>query len=100
VHNLHGIPGFLGGIVSAVVAAVYTYPSTVDAYTPTLAEFPQIDMLINHPYKQGGLQIATTFCSLGIGIVTAIVTGIVLKLFVYNFSPTEFFNDGIYFEEA
>jgi hypothetical protein len=81
---LHGIPGVIGGLVSAVVAAVYKWPSTVDAFTPTSDTFPQIGTLLSSPYKQGGLQVATLFCSLGIGIVTAIVSGVVLKCF-YSF---------------
>jgi hypothetical protein len=78
------MPGMIGGLVSAVVAAVYKWPSTIDAFTPTSAVFPQIGTLLSSPYKQGGLQVAITFCSLGIGIVTAIVTGVVLKCF-YSF---------------
>lgn len=96
VHNLHGIPGIIGGLVSAVVAAMYTWPSTLDAYTPSKADFPQIDTLISSPYKQGGLQVAITFCSLGISLVTAVFTGLALRLF-YSWNETEFFNDSVYF---
>jgi ammonium transporter Rh len=85
VHNLHGMPGFLGGIVSAVVAAVYVWPSTLDAYTPAADSFPQLATLLATPYKQGGLQIAITFVSLGIALGTAIITGLALRL-VYNWN--------------
>jgi ammonium transporter Rh len=40
VHNLHGIPGILGGIVSAIVAAAFKHESSYDAYTLTAADFP------------------------------------------------------------
>jgi hypothetical protein len=83
-------------LVSAVVAAMYTWPSTLDAYTPASDNFPQLDTLVNTPYKQGGLQVAITFCSLGIALVTAVVTGLVLRLF-YNWNENEFFNDAVYF---
>jgi hypothetical protein len=96
---LHGVPGLIGGFVSAVTAAVYKWPSTLDAYTPDVSNFPQLPTLLATPYKQGGLQIAITFTSLGIGIGTAIITGFVLKL-VYSWKESEFFNDSVYFEEA
>jgi ammonium transporter Rh len=40
VHNLHGMPGLLGGIISAIVAASFYYPSAADSYTITSSEFP------------------------------------------------------------
>lgn len=40
VHNLHGIPGLLGGIVSAIVAAGFKHESSYDAYILTAADFP------------------------------------------------------------
>lgn len=85
VHNLHGIPGVLGGFVSAIVAAVYNWPSTLDAYNITAADFPEIEILLATPYKQGGLQIAMLFCSLGIALVTAVITGLALRL-IYNWN--------------
>lgn len=96
---MHGIPGLIGGLVSAVVAAAYAHPSTLDAYKPADTSFPQLATLLATPYKQGGLQIAITFCSLGIGIVTSIITGFFLKI-CYSWKESEFFNDSIYFEEA
>ena len=80
VHNLHGMPGVLGGIVSAIAAAAYTYSSTVDAYAITSADFPYYDALVSAPYKQGGLQIAATFISIGIGMFTALVTSCFIRI--------------------
>jgi ammonium transporter Rh len=99
VHNLHVIPGILGGFVSVIVPASYARSSTLDVFTPDLSNFPQLSTLLATPYKQGGLQIATTFCSLGIGIGTAIITGFILTS-IYSSNVEEFFNDIIYFEEA
>jgi ammonium transporter Rh len=99
VHNLHAMPGLIGGLVSAVVAASFAYPSATDAYAITANEFPALSALLSAPYKQGGLQIAATFTSAGIGIATAMVCGIFLR-FIYSFDQKEFFTDSVYFEEA
>lgn len=99
VHNLHGIPGLLGGIVSAIVAASYYYPSASDAYHVTAADFSYYDVLVSTPFKQGGLQIAGTLTSIGIGVATAIICGVFLK-FIYSFNEKELFSDVVYFEEA
>lgn len=40
VHNLHGVQGLLGGIISAIVAASYYYPSAIDAYSMNSTDFP------------------------------------------------------------
>lgn len=89
----------LGGIISAIVAASFYYPSATDAYPLTNADFPYYNALVGAPFKQGGLQIAATFISLGISIVTGLVGGILVK-FVYSFNEKEFFTDAVYFEEA
>ena len=99
VHNLHAMPGLLGGIVSAIVAASYFYPSAYDVNGLSKTEFPSYDTLVSQPFKQGGLQIAATFTSIGIGIATALISGIFLRI-NYIFKSNEFFNDGVYFEEA
>jgi ammonium transporter Rh len=99
VHNLHAIPGLCGGLVSAVVAASYYYSSATDAYPVTATEFPYLSALTAAPYKQGGLQVAATFTSIGIGIATALISGVFLR-FVYSFGQKEFFTDEVYFEEA
>lgn len=99
VHNLHGIPGVFGIIISAIAAASYNSLNTVDMSGITEAMFPDLAKLQATPFKQGGLQIAGLFCSIGIGIVTALLTGIVLKC-VYKFRAGEFFDDMYYFDEA
>jgi ammonium transporter Rh len=86
VHNLHGIPGVLGGIVSAIAAAAYNLSSTVDAYVITNNDFPYYDALVSKPYKQGGIQIAATFISIGIGMVTALIASSIIRCF-YSYHP-------------
>lgn len=99
VHNLHGIPGLMGGILSAVACAAYAYPSTTDAYALTSSIFEYSGAILDSPYRQGGLQIAATFCSIGISVVTALVASIFLRI-VYSFHEREFFSDAVYFDEA
>lgn len=85
MHNLHGIPGIIGGIVSAIVAAAFKHESSYDAYTITAADFPEFDTLVSTPYKQGGLQIAATFTSFAISIITGLISGFIVRCF-YSFN--------------
>lgn len=99
VHNLHALPGLCGGLISAIAAASFYYPSATDAYPITATDFPYLSALTSTPYKQGGLQIVATFISIGLGIVTALIGGLFLR-FIYSFNQKEFFTDAVYFEEA
>lgn len=93
VHNLHGIPGLLGGIISGIIIGGYqTGYGIYDQYEPFLDVTP----FKRTYYVQGGFQIAATFTSMGIGIVFGIITGLVL-LCVYKFVNEEFFEDAVYF---
>ena len=38
------------------------------------------------PYRQAALQVAITFCSLGLGIATGLIGGISLK-YLYDSTP-------------
>jgi len=91
VHNLHGIPGVLGGIFSAIAIASYA--------TDSLTDITQISLLPFYPtsggskglnvhgrtfYQQGGCQIAAIFISMGIGIAFGIIAGMLMRL-VYVF---------------
>lgn len=99
IHSTFGLPGLIGGILSAIAAASFAYPSAYDAYGLSDTYFPFYSTLVNSPYKQGGLQLAATFTSLGFGVASAIVSGILVRM-VHDFGPNEVFNDGAYFEEA
>ena len=70
IHNLHGMPGFLGGILSAIVVAGLD----VTQWNVEIGDYA-----IDGFYKQGGLQIAATFTSLGFALVGGAITGFVLK---------------------
>lgn len=81
---MHGIPGVLGGLISAIICAIYAYPSTLSGFTLTSAEYPYLEVLQATPYKQGGLQVAGTFTSIGIGLVTGMISGLIIRSF-YSF---------------
>ena len=70
INNLHGMPGFLGGILSAVVIAGLDTNNW--GITPA-------DYNLDGFYKQGGLQIAATFTSLGFGLAAGFFTGFTIK---------------------
>lgn len=97
VHNLHGIPGLLGGIWSAIIVAFYNtgYDLTIGSQYAT-GKFLNIETGF---LKQGGLQIAGTFCSLGMAIVFGIIGGLISRAF-YTEKNKYFYLDTEYFEEA
>lgn len=99
VNNLHGMPGIISGIASAIVAALAKpenyhgnrmyvfYPSRIP--TPNSTEYQNLS-LINTEYHrggmgrtavmQGGYQIAALALTLGLALVSGIVTGYLMKL--------------------
>ena len=81
---MHGIPGLLGGLISGIVCAEYAFPSTLTGFTLTSAEYPALTVLQESPYMQGRLQVAGTFTSIGIGIFTGLISGVIIKSF-YSF---------------
>ena len=98
IHNLHGIPGLLGGIWSAIIVAFYStgYDAEIAAnYSNGHFLFP-----VNRTFHyQGGLQIAGTFCSMTMGIAFGIVGGLVTSCF-YKEKPKYFYLDTEYFDNA
>lgn len=95
VHNLHGIPGLLGGILSAIVIAAY---QSVDLDQTGMDNLNFYDAIRDgRTYSaQAGIQIAGTFISMGIAIVFGIITSLFLRCF-YQFENEHFFEDSIYF---
>lgn len=87
IHNLHGLPGVLGGLASAIYAAAMTEDhlgTSVESY-----------FFGRGPYKQGGIQVASTFISVGVALFGGIVTGCLLKANCLN-PPKELFSDTEY----
>jgi hypothetical protein len=82
---LHGIPGILGGIISAIGIAAFSQMDNIDNAVTGLDYLPWYKGVESRGfYKQGGLQIAGTFTSLGIALVTGIVAGLIIRTF-YSF---------------
>lgn len=101
IHNLHAIPGVLGGLISAVIIAAYSQPGTIDPTVTSSSYLRFYSQIYNGSfYSQGGLQVAGTFISVGIGIAFGLLAGFLIRVLVYNFQPEEFFSDQIYFEDA
>ena len=88
----------MGGIWSAIIAAFYNsgYDSAVAAQysTGVLMNMPQPSFM-----KQGGLQIAGTFTSLGLAIVFGLIAGFTARCF-YTEDNKWFYLDTTYFYAA
>lgn len=81
IHNLHGVPGVLGGVFSALV--IWAYTGGVDPTYTSLFSGSSIfaNLIESSDYsKQGGLQLAGTFTSLGLGLAFGVLTGVILNL--------------------
>ncbi|XP_054836075.1 ammonium transporter Rh type A [Eublepharis macularius] len=75
VHNLHGLPGILGGIASIIAAAVQ-----VNRISP-------------------GMQAAALGCSIGIALVGGAFTGLILSLPFLGQPPDQLcYDDSVYWE--
>ncbi|NXD80179.1 RHAG protein, partial [Halcyon senegalensis] len=80
VHNLHGLPGILGGIAGIVVTAIKQEVRKNIRLTP-------------------GMQAAALGSSLGIALVGGALTGAILKLpFLGQASDQNCFDDSVYWE--
>ncbi|XP_051470572.1 ammonium transporter Rh type A [Apus apus] len=80
VHNLHGLPGILGGIAGIVVTAIKNQSSQPVRFTP-------------------GMQAAALGCSVGIALAGGALTGGILKLpFLGQASDQNCFDDSVYWE--
>ncbi|KAL2306971.1 hypothetical protein Nmel_004920 [Mimus melanotis] len=80
VHNLHGLPGILGGIAGIIVTAIKTEERNGHLLTPAL-------------------QAAALGSTLGIALVGGALTGAILKLpFLGQVSDQNCFDDSAYWE--
>ena len=100
VHNVHGIPGILGGLISAAVIAAYN--------SDPLNNEEEISYLTfyTNPFDgrsfigQGAIQVAGTFVSLGMGILFGVIAGFLMAIFYKRYSANEFYNDYYNFEQV
>ncbi|NXT35661.1 RHAG protein, partial [Pelecanoides urinatrix] len=80
VHNLHGLPGILGGIAGIIVAAIKEEDRQGVRLTP-------------------GMQAAALGSTIGIAVVGGALTGAILKLpFLGQASDQNCFDDSVYWE--
>ena len=95
VHNLHGIPGLLGGVLSAVAIAAYQSSPMNPSLGINLGFFSK-----THEGRtlstQAGYQILGTITSLGIGLLAGALAGLLMS-FSYNFRNIHFFRDSAFF---
>lgn len=95
VHNLHGMPGFIGGVCSAIAAA----KAGEETYGSKLGDiFPLIASGARSSVDQGCYQILCLFVSMGIAISGGIFTGLVVKLLTSE--QKEYFQDIVSWEGA
>ena len=98
IHNLHGIPGLLGGTWSAIVCASYDsgFDTSIAAmYSNGHFLFPATNSFL----KQGGLQMAGTLTSLVMGIIFGLIAGLITGCF-YREKNKYFYLDTEYFDNA
>ncbi|KAK2503968.1 hypothetical protein MC885_014212 [Smutsia gigantea] len=98
IHNLHGIPGIIGGIVGAVTA---TYASSEVYGQDGLAQtFGSKGFKPSWSSSmQGKFQAAGIFVSLAMALVGGLLVGLILKLPIWGQPSDEnCFDDAIYWE--
>ncbi|OCT89739.1 ammonium transporter Rh type C-like [Xenopus laevis] len=98
IHNLHGMPGLIGGIVGAVTAACATEGVYTAEGLKKMFKF-QGEFADRTPSIQGGYQAAGIAVSLAFGIVGGAVVGCILKLPIWGDPSDEnCFDDAVYWE--
>lgn len=94
---LHCLPGFFGGLISAIIVAFYTEDKL--GGDPTKF-FPKG----RTPQEQAEIQVASTFIAVGIAIGSAIFTGLCLKIFdgfcFKGISSDDMFLDTYFWDDA
>jgi ammonium transporter Rh len=85
IHNLHGMPGAVGGLLSILFVSLLTTQEIkvlIDDFTRT-------------PEEQGGYQGIALAFTLGTAIVSGLATGLLIKSSFFM-PPTDLFNDKPY----
>nr|AGU71418.1 Rhesus family C-type glycoprotein 2 [Lipophrys pholis] len=98
VHNLHAVPGMLGGFIGAIVAAaasesVYGREGLINTFDFE-GEFAD-----RTPGTQGGFQAAGTCVSIAFGLVGGAIVGFILKFPIWGDPGDDnCFDDEVYWE--
>ena len=91
--NLHGIPGFLGGILTSIFASSVSVKRWGAGYSEDFEK-----LVDRSPSKQAGFQLAALFTTLGIALAGGAITGFVLNL-PWLCPIDKYFVDSEYWEE-
>ncbi|XP_006000328.1 ammonium transporter Rh type B [Latimeria chalumnae] len=96
VHNLHGMPGVLGAVAGAVIAAL----ATEEVYGDGMSDvFPMIASGERNASKQGVYQFVALLITLAFAFVGGTIIGFILKLPIMGSpSDAECFLDDLYWE--
>ncbi|XP_026234743.1 rh family, C glycoprotein a [Anabas testudineus] len=98
IHNLHAVPGMLGGFISAIVAAMAS--ESVYSKEGLIATLGLEGNYANRGAgTQGGYQAAGTCVAMVFGIVGGAIVGLILKLPIWG-DPADdnCFDDEVYWE--
>ncbi|MEQ2303373.1 Ammonium transporter Rh type C 2 [Ameca splendens] len=98
VHNLHAVPGMLGGFIGAIVAAtateeVYSKEGLIHVFDKE-GKFADRSM-----GTQGGYQAAGTCVSIAFGLIGGVIVGLILKIPIWGDTADDHcFDDEAYWE--
>lgn len=91
---LHMVPGFIGGLIGCLVAGAT--PETKYG-TDITGVYPMMGSDRGNS-KQGGIQVAMVFTTVGIAALSGIFTGLCLRIpYLWN-GPIELYNDKEFFK--
>lgn len=94
VHNLHGMPGLLGGVAGSIMAAL----ASEDIYGVNVGKiFPGRTEKNYSAMDQGGYQMAAVVVTLAISISSGCLTGVLLRSGAFD-QPNVYFSDHVYFD--
>uniref|UniRef100_A0A0N5AJM8 Ammonium_transp domain-containing protein n=1 Tax=Syphacia muris TaxID=451379 RepID=A0A0N5AJM8_9BILA len=100
VNNLHGMPGVYAGILGFIFAAVYDparYSTSLGDIYPAMVS--NVDGEARSSIIQACFQLAGLALVLGCSLVSGAVTGLILRLKLWNqVREKEYYSDGDYFE--
>ncbi|XP_059837620.1 ammonium transporter Rh type A-like [Hypanus sabinus] len=94
VHNLHGLPGIIGGLAGVVGAAMANEELYGIGLTATFPEFGKRTAMQQAGYQAAGLGI-----SLAVALFGGLITGLILRISIWGQPPDQnCFEDQLYWE--
>merc|ERR1719431_432609 len=99
VHNLHGMPGLLGGLLSVLLAGLAS-PQSYDQFSAGVADksLPEIFPALasgGTALGQAGSQILAIIITLGMAVTGGLITGLLMRVVgkMEKMEPEDFYND-------